>query len=508
MRVVNGFGRRLPRWPRVMTALAILPLAAVALGTPLKSTAIRPIPLQSHQLSPAWQSNIGPGSIANQATLADLKTAMDIGTGASAALNGSGVGVALIDTGVAPVPGLPASQIVNGPDLSFESQAPTLRYLDTFGHGTNMAGIIVGNDPSTGAVGIAPKAMLTSIKVGTADGTVDVTQVIAALDWVVQHRNDDPANPIRVVNLSYGTHGISGSGQDDPLRFAEEQAFKAGIVVVAAAGNDAHPTLDNPASDQAVLSIGSVSATGTTVSPFTNGLGASTTSAEFVVAAPGESIVSLRDPGSNIDRSFPGAVVNGTLFRGSGTSQATAAVSGAIALLLQARPSLSPTQVLAIIRSSATSLASDKRVWLVNLDSALAAPTPRSSRKGSLSSGTGSVESDRGGLQVVVDGVSLAGQNCVFGPLDTTNWAAKSGKRTAWAGGVWMGYRFAGDGWTGSSWASKTWAAAAWTGRTWAGTSWVDPAWSGHYWSGHYWSATGWTGRYWSSEKWESQTWQ
>ena len=58
-----------------------------------------------------------------------------------------------------------------------------------------MAGIIVGNDPATGLKGIAPKAKLTSIKVGPPNGAVDVSQMIAAIDWVVAHRNDDPSQP-------------------------------------------------------------------------------------------------------------------------------------------------------------------------------------------------------------------------------------------------------------------------------------------------------------------------
>src|SRR5205807_9078800 len=179
-------------------------------------------------------------------TMADVANA--IGT-ASTGLDGTGVGVALIDTGVAPVPGLPAARIVNGPDLSLESQSADLRYLDTFGHGTHMAGIIAGSDSSAGFQGMAPGVKLTSVKVGTANGAVDVSQVIAAIDWVVKHRNDDPANPIRVLNLSYGTPGNAPSYLD-PLTFAVENAWKKGIVVVVAGGNGGRTTgLTNPGYD-------------------------------------------------------------------------------------------------------------------------------------------------------------------------------------------------------------------------------------------------------------------
>jgi subtilisin family serine protease len=159
---------------------------------------------------------------------------------------GAGVDVAVIDTGVSPVEGLATpGKVLNGPDLSIESQAPNLRYLDTFGHGTFMAGLIAGHDPAltvpyadapaSAYRGIAPDARIVSVKVGTADGGTDVSQVIAAIDWVVQHAHDPGLN-IRVLNLSYGTNSTQ-SYTVDPLAFAAEQAWKHGIVVVGLAGN-------------------------------------------------------------------------------------------------------------------------------------------------------------------------------------------------------------------------------------------------------------------------------
>jgi serine protease AprX len=101
---------------------------------------------------------------------------------------GKGVGIALIDTGVAPVAGLTSGNVVNGPDLSFEGQDSTLRYRDTNGHGTQLAGIIAARATSKKDTfaGIAPDARLTSVKVAGTNGAVDVTQVIAAIDWAVR----------------------------------------------------------------------------------------------------------------------------------------------------------------------------------------------------------------------------------------------------------------------------------------------------------------------------------
>ena len=117
---------------------------------------------------------------------------------AGRAVTGQGVGVALLDSGVSTVPGLDAvGKVVYGPDLSIEANG-ALNDQDTFGHGTFMAGIIAGRQtanpsadlasaPGNVQLGVAPDAKLLAIKLATADGSTDVSQVIAALDWVTEH---------------------------------------------------------------------------------------------------------------------------------------------------------------------------------------------------------------------------------------------------------------------------------------------------------------------------------
>ncbi|HET7308871.1 MAG TPA: S8 family serine peptidase, partial [Actinomycetota bacterium] len=285
---------------------------------------------------------------------------------------GAGVDVAVIDTGVSPVEGLATpGKVLNGPDLSLESQAPNLRYLDTFGHGTFMAGLIAGHDsaltapyadaPASAYRGMAPDARIVSLKVGTADGGTDVSQVIAAIDWVVQHAHDPGLN-IRVLNLSYGTNSTQ-LYTIDPLAFAAEQAWKRGIVVVAAGGNSGfqrhmnnEPAIANPAYDPFLLAVGASDSQGTDTladdlvpafSPWVNR--GATRGVDLV--APGTHLQGLRVPNSYIDANHPEGLLGDRYFRGSGTSQAAAIMSGAAALVLQKYPSATPNQVKQLLTS-------------------------------------------------------------------------------------------------------------------------------------------------------------
>src|SRR3954469_20170962 len=387
---------------------------------------------------------------------------------------GKGVGVALIDSGAVPVQGLKSGNVVNGPDLSLDNASTDLAFRDGFGHGTHMAGIIAGNDgTSTGFKGVAPGAKLLNVKVGAYDGAVDVSQVIAAIDWVVQHRADNGMN-IRVINLSYGTDGVQ-SYQVDPLAAAVEHAWQNGIVVVVAGGNTGttRTSLDNPATDPFVISVGADDTMGTAAAtddkiPAFSARGSAARHVDLV--APGQSIVSLRDVGSLIDTEYPKAVVNTRFFKGSGTSQATAVVSGAVALLLQQHPTWTPNQVKSALMSSAVPLpqanGQDRGAGLLNVVAASASVPLASTQTWTASSGLGTLEGARGSDHVGDNGTDLTGEKDIFGrPWVASTWAAASASGTAWSGGVWNG-----STWTGACWCSTSWANSTWSNSTWSGS--------------------------------------
>jgi serine protease AprX len=418
-----------------------------------------------------------------------------------AGFDGSGIDVALIDTGVVPVDGLRwPGKVINGPDLSFESQADNLRYLDTYGHGTHLAGIIAGRDDAdTAFVGMAPGARIVNLKVADARGAVDISQVIAAIDWTIEHRYDNDMD-IRIINLAYGTDGRQAY-EIDPLAHAVERAWNAGIVVVTAAGNDGNAAqLRNPAVDPFVIAVGAAENDSSQISgvaAFSN----CGTSERFVdVVAPGRSLLSLRAPGSYADEHYPEAVVSGNLFLGSGTSQAAAVVTGGIALLLDQRPELNPDQVKALVMDNAEYVQGAdftcQGAGSLDLAAIKKARTPEATavdQTYSDSNGTGSLEAARGNNHVYYEGVALEGEIDIMSS-PWTGYCSADGTcvDTLWNGGDWNGAT-----WSGATWSGATWSGATWSGATWSGATWSGATWSGATWSGATWSGDGWLGLTW-----------
>ncbi len=520
MRDVSDHTRSRVTWrTTLLRRTAVSGLAAFALlsGTGLVP-ALGVTPLSAVGYDPASDPN----------SMAAVTSITGANTWWTAGYTGTGIDVAVIDTGVSPVSGLDApGKIIHGPDLSLESQAPNLARLDTSGHGTFMAGLIAGQDaaltapyasaPASAYRGMAPDARIVSLKVGTADGGVDVSQVIAAVNWVVQHKNDNGMN-IRVLNLSYGTNSLQAYGLD-PLSFAVERAWKAGIVVVVAAGNSGYqrgrgaPGLASPAYNPFVIGVAGYDSMGTATpsddtigsySASSSGCGSRCKNPDF--AAVGSHLQGLRVPNGYIDAGHPEGRLGTRYFRGSGTSQAAAITSGAVALVLQKHPSLTPDQVKRFIADNAKKVpgadSQAQGAGAINL-TALAVKIPGAHTQTFLpSTGMGTLEASRGSDHLTRDGVVLTGERDIF----AKPWIAGTAN-SLWSGGTWNGSTWSGSTWNGSTWSGSTWSGSTWSGSTWSGSTWSGSTWSGSTWSGSTWSGSSWSGSTWSGSTWSGGTW-
>ena len=271
-----------------------------------------------------------PSAVFPQATEADKLVAQ--GT------TGRGVNVAVLDTGIDRLQDF-ARRLVDGTDLSGENDP----FLDSYGHGTFVAGVIAGDGASSGGryAGEAPGAGLVSVKVAGSSGRTDMATVIAGISWVVANRAQDH---IGVLNISLGVIPVA-STVVNPLDRAVEAAWRSGVTVVTSAGNSGPTggTVLSPGDDPLVITAGASDDKGTSttsddsVADFSS---VGPTSADGWskpdLVAPGRSLVSLRAPGSTIDTTFASARIGSSNFVGSGTSFSAGVTSGAAALVLQA----------------------------------------------------------------------------------------------------------------------------------------------------------------------------
>jgi serine protease AprX len=413
---------------------------------------------------------------------------------------GSGVTVALLDTGISQTPDL-GTRVLARVDLT-----PDHDGLDHFGHGTHMAGIIAGNGSQSGGAykGVAPAANLVSVKVSSWDGSTDVSVVIAGLQWVIANK---ATYNIKVLNLSYGTDSTQ-SYKLDPLDYAVEMVWRAGILAVVSAGNRGPNagTIDKPGDDPFVLTVGAANT-------HDLNLAILTTDADFSsvgptpdgikkpdILAPGISIVSNRAIDSTIDMMHPDARVGTYYFKGTGSSQATAVVSGVAALLYQNKPSMSPDMMKALIMTSGRTTSSPRGTKLVNVSQSMSNSGtfkgPAANQNIVKSTGTGSLEASRGSFHVNADingdGIpELVGLDVdVLGNI----WPHTSWGNTAWSSspfkdytGVWSGWTAAGV-WTKKSWHGTSWDATSWDKKSWHDAGWGDTSWLAFAWDMSSWS--------------------
>lgn len=346
-------------------------------------------------------------------------------------LNGSGIGVAVIDSGVSPTLDL-ANRIPKYVDINVDGPACA------YGHGTHIASIIGGNGAlSQGKYcGVAPNVNIIDVKVSDCYGGGRVSHVVSGMQWVL---NNKARYNIRVVNISLN-QTTPESYHTSPLAAAAEILWFNKIVVVVSAGNIADGNLYPPANDPFVITVGAL-----------NEFGTASTSDDFValfsgfgqtsdgivkpdLVAPGVNIVSTRSGESFLSQTYPSHVVNTNYFRMSGTSMAAAVVSGAIALLLQDEPNLTPDQVKHRLKSTARAM-----------------PSPQRAGAGVLN------------IQAAVNGTSTTSANTGLRMSRLLNTGTQAiGSNVSWNS----------VSWNSVSWNSVSWNSVSWNSVSWNSTFW------------------------------------
>jgi len=326
------------------------------------------------------------GRLTNTAPAANAPYAWNLG------FDGSGIGVAVVDSGIADKKSVSVKKSDlnkwgTGDSRIVYSQSwvnDGLGTLDGYGHGTHVAGILGGNgynSSGSSAVqtfkGIAPNVQLINLRVLDSNGTGTDSAVIAAIQTAIQLKSK---YNIRVINLSLG-RPVYESYQLDPLCQAVEAAYRAGIVVVIAAGNEGrnntagtngYATINSPANDPYAITVGAMRSMDTPtraddlIATYSSkGPTAIDHIAKPDLVAPGNQVVAfLAVPTSTLPATYPGNFVplssyttTGTgvspYFTLSGTSMAAPVVSGAAALLIQQNPQMTPDQVKARLMKTA-----------------------------------------------------------------------------------------------------------------------------------------------------------
>ena len=439
---------------------------------------------------------------------------------AASGVTGKGVTVAVLDTGIAKLADF-GNRVIGGVDLSGEGDP----FKDSYGHGTFVAGLIAGNGASSGGqyVGEAPGANLVSIKASGASGSTDLATVIAGVQWAVTNRG---SLGIQVLNISMGAPPFPSS-VINPLDRAVENAWNAGIVVVASAGNTGpnNGTITSPGDDPLVITVGAIDDKGTAVT-------ADDTMTSFSAVGPtaidgwykpdlvaaGRSVVSLRVPGSTIDVNNPSAQIGTANFVGSGTSFSAAITSGAAALLKQLDPSngnadrikgrllggampgpvgnpfvdgfgslnvLNASQIKANLKQTAPTTA-----------------TPVGSTVSLYVTGAGSAWNGSSWNGSAWNGSAWNGSS-----WNGSAWNGSSWNGSAWNGSAWNGSAWNGSSWNGSSWNGSSWNGSAWNGSAWNGSSWNYAGWNGSSWNGSSWNGSSWNGSSWNGSSWNGSSW-
>ena len=417
-------------------------LAAAAAMEIARSSDVRWVSLDAPVLSTACSKCIDTENLAN-AYIRAIKA--DQVWNNSPYLQGTGIGVAVVDSGINPNGDLYTSAGVNRQvaDVRFNTDY-NQNTSDGSGHGTHVASIIGGDGSESGGkyIGVAPLVNVINVKVSNDDGSAMIRDVVAGLQWVLENKN---TYNIRVVNLSLNS-SVAESYHTSPLDAAVEILWFNKIVVVTSAGNRADGAIYPPANDPFVITVGATDDKGTNslsddvVASFSAYGQTSDGVKKPDLVAPGANIIArLVNQNMGLALAHPANKVGDQYFRMSGTSVAAPMVSAAVALLLQDEPNLTPDQVK--FRLTATA----NKTW----------------------SGYNAAKSGAGYLDV---------------------YAAVSGTTTESANTGVLASQLLSTGSTPITWGSVGWNSVGWNTVGWNSVGWNSVGWNSVGWNSDYWT--------------------
>lgn len=312
-------------------------------------------------------------------TTTGANIARNYGNSSTGSINGSGVGIAILDSGVyGSHESFSDQRVVYQRDFTGEGRTD-----DPYGHGTVVASMAAGASVGGNYTGIAPAAKIINLRVLNGQGTGRTSDAIAAIDWCISNK---PNYNIRVINLSLGATAVD-SYVNDPLCQAVRRAVNAGIVVCVAAGNagkNANGTkiyggIHSPGIEPSAITVGVSNTFGTdgrwddAVATYSsrgptrgyyiqNGVKHYDNLLKPDLVAPGNKIVGAMSPNNYLVTTYPDLNANNSsnprrrMMYLSGSSVASPVVAGAAALLVERNPNLTPNMVKAFLEYTAQPL--------------------------------------------------------------------------------------------------------------------------------------------------------
>lgn len=386
-------------------------------------------------------------------------------------LQGQGVGIAVLDSGV-------NSSLYDFTDPRGKSRvvgqtksnqsAPGSEDLN--GHGTLVAGVLGSNGKGSDGdyPGVAPQAQIVSVKVSDDNGASSAMDVLLGLEWIYQNRD---RYKIKVVNISFNST-IAQSYTVDPLDMGVEAIWLSGITVVVSAGNNGSANLFAPANDPFVITVGAVTNDGTVrypnwqIAPFSAYGTDETGGSKPDLVAPGTGIIAgIANTSTQVAQKHGDKLVSSTYMKVAGTSFSAPQVTGAVALLLQSNPSLTPDQVKYRLKATALKDAPQGR-W-----------DTRKSWEGyeSTRDGAGFLDVKAAVTQTDINGKANSGimpNLLLMMALTQSGVSPVEGSSVNWSNVDWASVNWSSVNWSSVNWSSVNWSSVNWSSVNWSSVNW------------------------------------